>query len=273
MSRSLTIRKPNADELHQLHQWLEQPLQSWQRRRAEVLLLYAADGSVSSIAQLLQVHRNTVSTDLREFARHGLSALSRPRKARSPAATVKAAIAAIWRLADQAPPPWGCRWAAGAWPSCTAYLIRQHHLPHDQPRAPAPGAEKKGYTLRRVRRKLFSTDPNRHLILHRLRTWWHNRPRGAILAFFDVQPITVKAYGGRRYTRAKCLVLRRNQKTRGRFYLFLLYEVNQGRVHWAFYPGKGAKYVCRSAAHYPPVQTQGRILHLSLRAVRAPHRR
>ena len=51
MSRSLTIRKPNADEVHQLHQWLEQPLQSWQRRRAEVLLLYAADGSISSIAQ------------------------------------------------------------------------------------------------------------------------------------------------------------------------------------------------------------------------------
>ena len=38
MSRPLTIRKPNADELHQLHQWLEQPLQSWQRRRAEVLV-------------------------------------------------------------------------------------------------------------------------------------------------------------------------------------------------------------------------------------------
>src|SRR5208282_6729993 len=66
MSRPLTIRKPNADELYQLHQWLEKPLQSWQRRRAEVLLLYAADGSVSSIAQLLQIHRNTVSTDLRE---------------------------------------------------------------------------------------------------------------------------------------------------------------------------------------------------------------
>jgi DDE superfamily endonuclease len=83
------------------------------------------------------------------------------------------------------------------------------------------------------------------VILHRLRTWWHHRPRGAILIFFDVQPITVKAYGGRRYTRAKRLVLRRNQKTRGRFYLFLLYEVNHGRVHWAFYPGKGAEYVCR----------------------------
>ena len=65
------------------------------------------------------------------------------------------------------------------------------------------------------------------------------------MAFYDVQPITVKAYGGRCYTTAKRLVLQRNQKTRGRFYLFLLYDVNHGRVHWAFYPGKGATYVCR----------------------------
>jgi hypothetical protein len=83
------------------------------------------------------------------------------------------------------------------------------------------------------------------VILHRLRAWWRHRPRHAILVFFDVQPITVKAYGGRRYTRAGQLVLARNQKTRGRFYLFLLYEVNRGLVHWAFFPGKGAVYVCR----------------------------
>src|SRR5512135_3082054 len=49
----------------------------------------------------------------------------------------------------------------------------------------------------------------------------------------------------RLYTTAKRLVLQRNQKTRGRFYRFLLYDVNHGRVHWAFYPGKGATYVCR----------------------------
>jgi DDE superfamily endonuclease len=83
------------------------------------------------------------------------------------------------------------------------------------------------------------------VILHRLRAWWHHRPRRAVLAFFDVQPITVKAYGGRRYTRERRPVLARNQRTRGRFYLFLLYEVNRGLVHWAFYPGKGAVYVCR----------------------------
>lgn len=60
-----------------------------------------------------------------------------------------------------------------------------------------------------------------------------------------MQPITVKAYGGRRYTRAPELVLPRNQKTRGRFYLFTTYEVNSGRAHWAFYATKDARQVCR----------------------------
>ena len=129
MSRPLSIRKPNADELHQLHQWLEQPLQSWQRRRAEVLLLYAADGSVSSIAQLLQVHRNTVSTDLREFARHGLSALSRPRKLGAPPRLSKQQIAAIWRLADQAPTTLGLPLGRWSLAKLSAYLIRQRIVP------------------------------------------------------------------------------------------------------------------------------------------------
>ena len=40
-------------------------------------------------------------------------------------------------------------------------------------------------------------------------------------------------------------MLARNQKTRGRFYLFTLYEVNHGRTRWAFFPGKGAKFVCQ----------------------------
>lgn len=55
----------------------------------------------------------------------------------------------------------------------------------------------------------------------------------------------VKAYGGRRYTSAKTLVLEKRQKTRGRFYLFLLYDGHSGKIHWAFYPGKDSSYVCR----------------------------
>ncbi len=65
------------------------------------------------------------------------------------------------------------------------------------------------------------------------------------MVFFDIKPIAVKAYGGRRYTSAKRLVLERRQKTRGFFYLFALYDVNQGYVRWAFYPSKDSAQVGR----------------------------
>jgi transposase len=96
-----------------------------------------------------------------------------------------------------------------------------------------------------VCRKLLSNDPQRGAILRRLKGLWRTRRHGSLLAFFDVQPITVKAYGGRRYTREAQLILQAKQKTRGRFYLFTLYEVNHGHVHWAFFAGKGAHYVCQ----------------------------
>lgn len=57
--------------------------------------------------------------------------------------------------------------------------------------------------------------------------------------------MVVKAYGGRRYTTAKQLILERRQKTRGRFYLFAIYQVQTGRVRWAFLPGKGSEYVAQ----------------------------
>lgn len=75
------------------------------------------------------------------------------------------------------------------------------------------------------------------------------------MVFFDIQPIAVKAYGGRRYTSAKRLVLERYQKTRGFFYLFALYDVKQGRVRWSFYPSKDSQHVsrfmCRLRHRYP----------------------
>jgi transposase len=81
--------------------------------------------------------------------------------------------------------------------------------------------------------------------LARIRAIWRHLPPGGHLLFFDVQPVTVKAYGGRRYTSAPRLVLGRRQKTRGRFYLFLLYDVAGGKIHWAYLPGKNSLYVCR----------------------------
>jgi transposase len=69
-------------------------------------------------------------------------------------------------------------------------------------------------------------------------------PPNGVLVFFDVKPITVKAYGGRRWS-SKRLILRKYQKTRGRFYLFALYDVKSGRVRWRYYHGKDSTYVIR----------------------------
>jgi len=96
-----------------------------------------------------------------------------------------------------------------------------------------------------MQRKLLSQDPQRPAILARLRWIFRHLPTGGHLVFFDIKPIAVKAYGGRRYTSAKRLVLLRNQKTHGLFYLFVSYDTVSGQVHWMFLPGKGAIYVSR----------------------------
>jgi transposase len=98
---------------------------------------------------------------------------------------------------------------------------------------------------RKVQRKLISTDPKRPAILASIRWLWKHLPADGLLLFFDVKPVAVKAYGGARYTSEKRLVLAKRQKTRGLFYLFALYEVNGGRLHWAFYPHKDSLCVCR----------------------------
>jgi transposase len=100
-------------------------------------------------------------------------------------------------------------------------------------------------SLRRVRRKLLSVDPQRPAILSRIRQIWRHLPDNGVLLFFDVKPVYVKAYGGRRYTSEARLVLPRQQKTRGQFYIFAVYEVNSGRVRWAFLEGKSSPCVIR----------------------------
>ncbi len=70
-------------------------------------------------------------------------------------------------------------------------------------------------------------------------------PKNGALLFFDVKPVFIKAYGGRRWTAAKRLVLPKQQRTRGKFYFFLLYEVRSGRARWRYLPGKSSHYVCQ----------------------------
>jgi hypothetical protein len=96
-----------------------------------------------------------------------------------------------------------------------------------------------------VRRKLVSTDPQRLAILSRIRGVWRHLPTNGVLLFFDVKPVFVKAYGGRRYTQQRRLILPKQQRTRGKFYLFLCYDVAAGRGRWAFMSGKSTPFVCR----------------------------
>jgi hypothetical protein len=109
MSRPSTVRKPTPTELRRIHRRLEKPLLPWQRRRAEVLLLHAADQPAARIAQLLQVHPNTVYADLHAFAQR-------------PSGRPRACPASRSRPYGGWPrnrlPPWACRTAAGPWPSC-----------------------------------------------------------------------------------------------------------------------------------------------------------
>lgn len=125
MSRPMTVPKPSPAQLRRVHLWLEKPLQPWQRRRAEVLLLYAAGLPASTIAPLLQVHANTVYADLHDFARHGLSFLSRPRTIGAPPRLLPEQIATIWRLAQQAPTTLGLPFGRWTLAKLRAYLIQQ----------------------------------------------------------------------------------------------------------------------------------------------------
>jgi len=125
MSRPLSVRKPTARELGRVHRWLEGPLKPWQRRRAEVLLLHAAGLSAVAMAQLLQVHVNTVYADLRDFDQHGLSSLRRPRRVGAPPRLSAGQIETIWHLANQPPTALGLSFSRWTLAKLRDYLIRQ----------------------------------------------------------------------------------------------------------------------------------------------------
>lgn len=125
MTRPSTVRKPTPAELHRVHRRLEEPLLPWQRRRAEVLLLHAADQPATRIAPLLQVHPNTVYADLHAFARHRLSCLDGPRAVGAPARLSRKQIETIWRLAGKPPTAVGLPYGRWSLAKLRAYLIRQ----------------------------------------------------------------------------------------------------------------------------------------------------
>ena len=125
MSRSLTGRKPSRSEIHQLFAALEQELTARQRRRAEVLVLYAAGMEAAAIAYALSCHVNTVYADVRAFHRWGLACLHHHLHGGAPARISTAQRAEICRLAEQPPGEVGLPY--GRW---SLAKLRQYVLQH-----------------------------------------------------------------------------------------------------------------------------------------------
>jgi transposase len=128
MARSCTIRKPRSDQLRTIHRLLEAPLQPWQRRRAETLVLHAAGVAAVDIARLLGVHVHTTYADLQAFQRQGVDSLRRPRRAGAPAVLSAAQVQAIWRSAQMPPYELGLPYGRWSLAKLRAYLIRQRVL-------------------------------------------------------------------------------------------------------------------------------------------------
>lgn len=127
MARPSNTRPPTAAQLRRIHRFLEAPLQPWQRRRTEALLLLAAGHSAVFIARFLETHINTIYADLQSFAHQGLRCLQVTRRRGAPARLTTAQIKAIWRLAEQAPLALSLPFARWSLAKLRAYLVR-HRL-------------------------------------------------------------------------------------------------------------------------------------------------
>lgn len=246
MARTLKIRKPTAVERRRLQAILEETTDKHIQRRAETILLYADGLQVGEIAQVLHAHPNTVYADLHAFDQLGLRRYVQPlARGGAPPRITPAQREEIWQLADQTPGDFGLPYGRWTLTTFQNFLIRRHIIKRISLGHLHRLLGQGKIRFQRVRRKLISQDPQRRAILRQIKYVFTHLPPDGVLLFFDVQPIAVKAYGGRRFSSAKRLVLDRRQKIRGYFYLFVAYDATSGRVYWRYYYAKNADCVCQ----------------------------
>jgi transposase len=125
MPRSLTVRTPTAAEVRQASQLLSISDSAQQRRRADVVVLYAAGLSATAIAQTLGVHINTIYSDLRAFERDGLAAVNRQQPRGAPLRLSCEQQAEIRRLAEIAPYELGLPYGRWSLSTLRGYLIKR----------------------------------------------------------------------------------------------------------------------------------------------------
>jgi transposase len=127
MPRPLTVRKPRRSEIDYLNTVLEEEITAGQRRRAEVLVLYAAGLEGNDIARALNIHVNTVYADLRAFERYGLDCVHHRSYGGAPVQIAEAQRAEILRLAEAPPGEVGLPYGRWSLAKLRQYLL-QHRI-------------------------------------------------------------------------------------------------------------------------------------------------
>lgn len=125
MSRSLHVRKLCPRAMRQLFALVEEPLESATQRRAQAILLHHDGMSALEIAATLQVHVNTIYTDLHAFDAQGVAAVYQSRSPGAPAHLTDGQTTEICRIADQSPQEFGLCYGRWSLSKLRAYLIRQ----------------------------------------------------------------------------------------------------------------------------------------------------
>ncbi len=126
MPRPLTVRKPRPREIRQLHAALEQELSARQRRRAEVLMLYAADMEAATIALALDCHVNTIYSDLQTFEHEGVDCVHHRLHGGAPVRITEAQRAEILRVAELPPSEVGLPYGHWSLSKLRQYLLTHH---------------------------------------------------------------------------------------------------------------------------------------------------
>jgi transposase len=128
MSRQLKVREPNATEMRQLRQMLEESTNARLCRWAEAVLFYGAGLDAKLIADALAVHVNTIYTCLHRFARMGIASLQRLPRQGAPARITAAQVDEIARIAEQSPTEFGLPYGRWSLAKLQDYVIHQRRL-------------------------------------------------------------------------------------------------------------------------------------------------
>jgi len=128
MSRRLKVCKPNATEMRQLRDILEESSNGRVCRWAETLLFFGAGLKAPQIAVALAVHINTVYNCLNSFARTGLAFLQSQRHPGVQSRITAAQLNAVVRIVEQSPTEFGLPYGRWSLAKLREFLIDQQHL-------------------------------------------------------------------------------------------------------------------------------------------------